>query len=109
MTYGGNTALEIQEIFSAPLGSPCRALFICKDVIGVVSFADDDSALVPVQAFNYNTKISVNISVDLGYRVVSPLSLVAFLKLNSLCYSIIRRTFSAPSLITHRLLSQWRI
>ncbi|KAF9465807.1 hypothetical protein BDZ94DRAFT_307279 [Collybia nuda] len=69
MTYGERSAPEMKELFSSYLDVPCRALFICRDVIGVVPFAVDDSALFSIRAFNYNTGISFNIFVDLGYQI----------------------------------------
>jgi hypothetical protein len=99
----------MQEIFSVLLDSPCKAVFICKDVVGVIPYADDD-ALFSIRAFNYNTKISINISLELGYPIVSLVIPYGSSSTEFACVgrSIIRPISSAPSLKIHPLSSQQR-
>lgn len=67
--YQGGDGVTIQEVYRAPLEAPCRALFICKDVVGVIPYAGDEANL-SITAINYITNASVRVSVDLGHAVV---------------------------------------
>jgi len=68
VTYGKEKSTSFQQVFSVLLEAPCEALFIHKDVIGVIPYPDNDSTL-SIRAFNFITNTCANISARVGYPV----------------------------------------
>ena len=67
--YGRGKAAEMQQVFHMNLEGSCRALFICKDVVGVLLYIDDNS-YISIVAINIVTNMSTTIRVDLGHPFV---------------------------------------
>ncbi|RDB15202.1 hypothetical protein Hypma_004821 [Hypsizygus marmoreus] len=63
--YGDGNVPAMRTVYQGPIPRPCRALFIYKDVVGIIPYSYDDSPAC-IHAINFVTRLSVNISVELG-------------------------------------------